>query len=137
MSTLRRSVSTSSISSLQKPVDFPSLPIRKEIKRESSPPIPLALSAPIKSEVVPNKYVSLPSSPIGVTPPGTRQRYASDVSVSAADPFSIWDYLREELLATDFDSHQEMKWERVSNFLSIPVAIEKVRQLCRDVLVLL
>ncbi|CAG8699785.1 5530_t:CDS:2, partial [Acaulospora colombiana] len=25
-----------------------------------------------------------------------------------------------------FDSHQEMKWERVSNFLSIPVAIEKI-----------
>ena len=32
-------------------------------------------------------------------------------------PFSLWDYLREELLATDFDSHQELKWERVSNLL--------------------
>jgi hypothetical protein len=41
-------------------------------------------------------------------------------------PFSLWDYLREELLATDFDSHQELKWERVGNFLSIPLAIEKV-----------
>lgn len=41
-------------------------------------------------------------------------------------PFSLWDYLREELLATDFDSHQEQKWERVSNFLSMPVAMEKV-----------
>ncbi|KAG5221421.1 eukaryotic membrane protein family-domain-containing protein [Salix suchowensis] len=41
-------------------------------------------------------------------------------------PFSLWDYLREELLATDFDSHQELKWERVSNFLSIPLAIEKI-----------
>lgn len=40
--------------------------------------------------------------------------------------FSLWDYLREELLATDFDSHQELKWERVSNFLQIPYAIEKV-----------
>jgi hypothetical protein len=44
-----------------------------------------------------------------------------------AHPFSLWDYLREELLATDFDSHQELKWDRVSNFLSIPVAVEKVR----------
>jgi len=44
----------------------------------------------------------------------------------AVQPFSIWDYLREELLATDFDSHQELKWDRVSNFLSIPVAIEKI-----------
>ncbi|RXW23503.1 hypothetical protein EST38_g2349 [Candolleomyces aberdarensis] len=41
-------------------------------------------------------------------------------------PFSLWDYLREELLATDFDSHQEQKWERVSNFLSMPVAMEKI-----------
>ena len=39
---------------------------------------------------------------------------------------STWT-LREELLATDFDSHQELKWERVSNFLSMPIAIEKVR----------
>ncbi len=31
-------------------------------------------------------------------------------------PFSLWDYLREELLATDFDSHQELKWERVRQF---------------------
>lgn len=45
-------------------------------------------------------------------------------------PFSLWDYLREELLATDFDSHQELKWERVGNFLSMPVAIEKVRGDC-------
>ncbi|KZT58635.1 DUF747-domain-containing protein [Calocera cornea HHB12733] len=39
--------------------------------------------------------------------------------------FSIWDYLRSELLATDADHHQEMKWERVENFLMIPVAVEK------------
>jgi hypothetical protein len=45
---------------------------------------------------------------------------------SYQQPFSIWDYLQEELLATDFDSHQEMKWERVSNFLNIPYAAEKV-----------
>ncbi|EJT97330.1 DUF747-domain-containing protein [Dacryopinax primogenitus] len=39
--------------------------------------------------------------------------------------FSIWDYLRAELLATDADHHQEMKWERVENFLMIPLAVEK------------
>lgn len=44
-------------------------------------------------------------------------------------PYSLWDYLREELLATDFDSHQELKWERVGNFLSVPLALEKVRRL--------
>lgn len=46
--------------------------------------------------------------------------------VTQLGPFSLWDYLREELLATDFDSHQEQKWERVSNFLSMPVAMEKI-----------
>jgi hypothetical protein len=41
-------------------------------------------------------------------------------------PFYLWDYLREELLATGFDSHQELEWVRASGFLSIPVAVEKV-----------
>lgn len=39
---------------------------------------------------------------------------------SSAPPFSLYDYLREELLSTDFDSHQELKWERVSNWLGMP-----------------
>ena len=83
---------------------------------------------------------SLPATPITSTPPPEIPRLTSaqfprtdhdpspihDESAEAA-PFSLWDYLREELLATDFDSHQELKWERVSNFLSMPVAIEKVR----------
>ncbi|KAH7108105.1 eukaryotic membrane protein family-domain-containing protein [Auriculariales sp. MPI-PUGE-AT-0066] len=45
---------------------------------------------------------------------------------NVATPFTLWEYLQEELLATDFDSHQEMKWERVSNFLNVPVAVEKI-----------
>lgn len=43
----------------------------------------------------------------------------------AAPPFSLWDYLKEEILATDFDSTQEMKWERVTNFIAIPFHMEK------------
>ena len=76
-------------------------------------------------------YSSLPSSPITATPIAAspppvdfRSQYASTEVHHV--PFSLWDYLREELLATDFDSHQELKWERVSNFLNIPLAIEKV-----------
>ncbi|SPO23883.1 uncharacterized protein UTRI_03596_B [Ustilago trichophora] len=41
-------------------------------------------------------------------------------------PFSLWDYLKEEVLATDFDATQEMKWERVTNFISIPFWMEKI-----------
>lgn len=86
------------------------------IKTSEQPPSP-------KKE--PQTYASLPPSPISPALPPFRL----PKSQPSHPPFSIWDYLREELLATDFDSHQELKWERVSNFLSIPVAIEKV---CRQ-----
>jgi len=130
MSSLRRSTSASSLTSLQRTVDFPPFSSRREVKSESPSPPPLVLSAPLrlrrKPEDVPSNYVSLPSTPVSRSPQTTRGRYLSDVSISGSAPFSLWDYLREELLATDFDSHQEMKWERVSNFLNVPFAIEKV-----------
>ncbi|KAF7315409.1 hypothetical protein MIND_00055600 [Mycena indigotica] len=80
----------------------------------------------------PHIYASLPPSPVSrspPTPPLTPLTAVSGISLSDSQqpvPFSIWDYLREELLATDFDSHQELKWDRVSNFLQIPLAIEKI-----------
>lgn len=85
----------------------------------------------------PTAYTSLPPTPISVTPTSVPTSPASTPPVSpftsafsnigfSDPPFSLWDYLREEILATDFDSHQELKWERVSNFLSIPLAMEKV-----------
>jgi hypothetical protein len=86
---------------------------------DSEPPT----SPPIETKT----YASLPPSPISPSPPPS---FLHSKTALYPPPFSIWDYLREELLATDFDSHQELKWERVSNFLSIPVALEKVRHLC-------
>ena len=81
-------------------------------------------------------YASLPPTPIlpsrPISPPSLLSPIAPDYTNDNPHrdpddtPFSLWDYLREELLATDFDSHQELKWERVSNFLSMPLAIEKV-----------
>lgn len=81
-------------------------------------------------------YASLPPSPIhspasasdddGEETYPAFQRKQPSPSPSRETPFSLWDYLWEELLATDFDSHQELKWERVSNFMAIPLAIEKV-----------
>ena len=79
----------------------------------------------------PLTYSSLPPTPIASSPPLVTTTFPvtpTKPSTSYQQPFSIWDYLQEELLATDFDSHQEMKWERVSNFLNIPYAIEKVTQ---------
>lgn len=89
------------------------------------------------SAKVPLTYSSLPPTPISSSPlPGRSPSptlspqlppYPEVVRVvDDAAQFSLWDYLREELLATDFDSHQELKWERVSNFLSMPIAVEKV-----------
>ncbi len=88
----------------------------------------------------PLTYASLPPTPIlssphprDDSPPLTSPPYTTTFDrqkpseLGNTPPFSLWDYLREELLATDFDSHQELKWERVSNFLSMPVAIEKVK----------
>lgn len=83
-------------------------------------------------------YSSLPSTPIISSPSDipvtSRLHYATTTPpIPPQEPaaqdkplFSLWDYLREELLATDFESHQELKWDRVSNFLSIPLAMEKV-----------
>lgn len=77
----------------------------------------------------PLTYSSLPPTPISTSPPPPTPFSPSPHSsfIVSQPPFSLWDYLQEELLATDFDSHQEMKWERVSNFLNVPVAVEKVR----------
>ncbi|PWZ03801.1 DUF747-domain-containing protein [Testicularia cyperi] len=50
---------------------------------------------------------------------------ATNTAVATA-PFSLWDYLQEEVMATDFDSTQELKWERVTNFISIPFWMEKI-----------
>ena len=85
---------------------------------------------------LPTAYASLPPTPLLCSRPFTPPASISPISQTYANvqpqephpgpPFSLWDYLREELLATDFDSHQELKWERVSNFLSMPLAMEKV-----------
>ncbi|KAG2132450.1 DUF747-domain-containing protein [Suillus bovinus] len=78
-------------------------------------------------EVHPLTYASLPATPILPSPPASPPPIARSQELQQDQPlFSLWDYLREELLATDFDSHQELKWERVSNFLSIPLAMEKI-----------
>ncbi|KAL7409310.1 eukaryotic membrane protein family-domain-containing protein [Mrakia frigida] len=49
-----------------------------------------------------------------------------DAEEEIRSPSTFWEYLQEEIWANDFDSHQEMKWERVSNFLQVPLAIEKL-----------
>jgi len=121
------------------PANRQPIPVRAPLARLSAPPSVLHDShmfrAPSPCEDGPLfTYSSLPPTPITLSPPPPssnpeRYRLLQDQSEVYTRPFSLWDYLREELLATDFDSHQELKWDRVSNFLSIPVAIEKVSAL--------
>src|SRR4051794_747696 len=40
--------------------------------------------------------------------------------------FTLWDYFKDELTASEFDNLQELKRERVTNFLGIPWSIEKL-----------
>ncbi|KAG0363944.1 hypothetical protein BGZ54_007933 [Gamsiella multidivaricata] len=48
------------------------------------------------------------------------------ISPSNYPTVSLWDYLKEELTAADFETTQELKRERVANFLSVPIAFEKM-----------
>ncbi|KAG0380229.1 hypothetical protein BGX24_009460 [Mortierella sp. AD032] len=48
------------------------------------------------------------------------------ISLPDQPTVSLWDYLKEELTAADFESTQELKRERVANFLSVPIAFEKM-----------
>lgn len=58
----------------------------------------------------------------------TRPRGLSNVGTRFL-PATLWDYLREELGATELDGSQEMKAERVTNFFAVPMAVEQVRPL--------
>ncbi|KAL0072668.1 hypothetical protein AAF712_000431 [Marasmius tenuissimus] len=101
-----------------------SLPFTSALRPPHNIQVPLAYASlpptPILPSPIPSRLPS-PAIPVSPTSPTFYQGYQHD-----PPPFSLWDYLREELLATDFDSHQELKWERVSNFLSIPLAMEKI-----------
>ncbi|KAF9183786.1 hypothetical protein BGZ51_002455 [Haplosporangium sp. Z 767] len=48
------------------------------------------------------------------------------ISPSNHAAVTLWDYLKEELTAADFETTQELKRERVANFLSVPIAFEKM-----------
>lgn len=134
---------TSSSSAATQPTRYYPTPSPPPAPERQPRPLPVNLPpAPVSDER--KTYTSLPSTPVLAAtlpefPGAVRQESIDSAQLALTqrveeheddlEPFSLWDYLREELLATDFDSHQELKWERVSNFLNVPVAIEKVRHL--------
>jgi len=62
-------------------------------------------------------------SPDGASTP-VRRRGGSSI---AQLPFSLWEYLQDEIKAVELDGTTEFRSERVSNFFSVPMAVEKVR----------
>ena len=112
----------------------PTIPLRVPLMRLSDP-VPILQDSRVFHASSPSDdgplltYSSLPPTPIPSSPPPStsnaeRYRLPQKQSDVYTPPFSLWDYLREELLATDFDFQQELKWDRASSFLSIPAAIE-------------
>lgn len=131
---IRRGRSTSDASAISDVPDHFRFPARHHspptayVSLPSTPVLPLK---PFDGNDAPAPALTtnlVPPTPVLEPPPPPRHQHMQQDSKSyEPPPFSLWDYLREELLATDFDSHQELKWERVSNFLNIPLAMEKVR----------
>ncbi|KAJ8656542.1 hypothetical protein O0I10_007865 [Lichtheimia ornata] len=57
------------------------------------------------------------------TPPTNSNTDADNAPPSS---ISFWDYLRDEVTVSDFDTTQEIKRERINNFLAVPAAVEKL-----------
>ncbi|KAL8293067.1 hypothetical protein RQP46_000761 [Phenoliferia psychrophenolica] len=72
-------------------------------------------------------YVDSPNSAMSPT----ASRYYDDVrrrsSVAFRLPFSLYEYLQEEIMAGELDEEEGVKSERVTNFLTVPGEVEKVR----------
>lgn len=75
----------------------------------------------------PKRATAPPAPPAAPpTPPKTPPSLAGAHHTHDIPTFTIWDYLTDELTASDFDIQQELKREKVANFLGVPAAIEKV-----------
>ncbi|KAI8368912.1 eukaryotic membrane protein family-domain-containing protein [Choanephora cucurbitarum] len=102
------------------PPPSPSLGNKKKKKRKRTTQVQMGKS-PLsnelrpewdKAQVVPDALEGLWISPI------TDHRERQQIS--------FLDYLKDELTVADFDSTQELKRERITNFLAVPAAIEKL-----------
>lgn len=73
---------------------------------------------------------SAPDQDTSPSPPAPTRRKSTRVRERLQSiPFSLWDYLQEEVMAVETEHEEGLKTERVTNFLSVPGEVEKVRQL--------
>lgn len=95
----------------------------------SSPPSPRSHDSPDFDD--PEPSTSFARSP---SPPSPIERWKRNTTWEGARglqqlPFSLWDYLQQEVLAVEMDGEEGAKSERVTNFLTVPGEVEKVRLL--------
>lgn len=61
---------------------------------------------------------------------GRRERDDTHADEVGAEGLSLWDLLRDEVGVEDWDGWiVDGKWERIANFLAVPLAVEKVTNL--------
>lgn len=102
------------------PVVWPSMNgIRDEVK-------PAAALRSRSREQVPTSAATIQTAPPSARSDRTTAPQPVIVEAASLAPFSLWEYLKEEVLATDLDSTQDMKWERVTNFIAVPWWVEQI-----------
>lgn len=95
--------------------------LSKTENKENHPPSTVSESSNT-SEQTSGRSADVSKEPSSRKPTETDTKEQSSQKPS----FSIWDYLKDELTASDFDSAQDLKRERITNLLGVPGAVEKV-----------
>lgn len=90
-------------------------------EKEDDDEAPLEPPSPESTPPSPSPSPSSPHTPTSLFSPSTPTSARAGLP-----PFSLWDYLKEELSAVENNDVQELKTERVTNFLVVPRAIETI-----------
>lgn len=119
-----------SVSPLMAPMPPPARPVRRRgSAREAAPPAHDDAAHLREPRSAPSVLAPWQSMRYALrvwlqrAPPAGDRADATDVPRSAAR--SLWDQLLDEVLTNSSDSTQELKWERVVNFMAVPVWVER------------
>ncbi|KAI8925644.1 eukaryotic membrane protein family-domain-containing protein [Entophlyctis helioformis] len=109
------SLSSSAASSSQSSASKPFADLPQSTSEPTPAPAPPAAPAPTPAPALPSSSTTATLQP-SAAQPGPISR--------AID--SLWDYVKGELTSGDFDESQDLKTERIRNFLNVPLEIERL-----------
>jgi hypothetical protein len=92
------------------------------LSSSASSPSPSSPSTPFVHQTPSSLYARSPSPAEN----DERRKKWDGYRMQQIIPFSLWDYLQEEVLAVEMDGEEGVKSERVTNFLTVPGEVEKV-----------